>query len=216
MKYPRTYHAPWSPEPSRDDKILPSVNSFLHTPIVISEKLDGSNVALTSRECFARTHSGPPKHPSFNLFKSIHSSIKHKIPDDICIYGEYTFAKHSIFYDKLPSYLHIFAIKSDDIWLSWKDVKKWGEKLGIDTVPVLKEAVADTPEQFEKLTSEYMKQPSLYGNDREGVVVRTACSFHDDLFGISVLKIVRKGHVQTSKHWKSEEIVRNLLVDDEE
>ena len=211
MKYPRTYHAPWSPEISRDDKILSSVKCFLDIPLIITEKLDGSNVAITKDECFARTHSGPPKHPSFDFFKAIHSSVKHNIPDDICIYGEYTFAKHSIFYDKLSSYLHIFAVKQNDIWLTWNTVKQWSELLDINTVPVLDETTVTSSNKLQEITSAYMNQPSVYGPDREGLVVRSAESFHDHLFKDKVFKIVRKGHVQTTKHWKSEEIIRNEL-----
>ncbi len=44
MKYPRTYHLPWSPGKASDDKVLQSTADFIGTPLIITEKLDGENM----------------------------------------------------------------------------------------------------------------------------------------------------------------------------
>lgn len=48
-KYPRTYHLPWSPGRSSDDKILKNVDHFKGKSVVVSLKLDG--------ECFSASTS---------------------------------------------------------------------------------------------------------------------------------------------------------------
>jgi hypothetical protein len=45
----------------------------------------------------------------------------------------------------------------------------------------------------------------------EGFVVRNADRFHYDQFNYNVVKYVRKGHVQTDKHWRTQELVPNVL-----
>lgn len=45
-KYNRTYHLPWSPGTTSDDRISKSVDSLLNYEIVITEKLDGENCGM--------------------------------------------------------------------------------------------------------------------------------------------------------------------------
>lgn len=39
-KYARTYHLPWSPGSTNDDRISDNVNSLLDIEIVITEKIE--------------------------------------------------------------------------------------------------------------------------------------------------------------------------------
>jgi len=217
MKYPRTFHLPWSSGTS-DDKILSSVDSFLGHELVLLEKIDGSNVCLEHDGCYARTHSGPPNHPSFNEFKALHTSIKHNIPINMQIFGEWVVAKHSIFYDKLPAYFLMFGVRiintepNINYWLGWNGVKETANKLGLYTVPELANITVKTEKELQRITESFMKQPSFYGPEREGVVVRLVYGFEDSAFASSVSKLVRKNHVQTDDHWRSKEIVRNKLA----
>lgn len=212
-KYPRTFHLPNSPGNTSDDKKIDSVESILNKKVVITEKLDGSNVCLERDVCYARSHSGPPTHESFDQFKAIHASIKHLIPENFQIYGEYCFALHSIYYGKLPNYLNIFAVKDEakNIWLSWEDVKLWADELKLPTVPEL--LVNEFDNQKDILnTAEYLsKQKSLYGEIREGIVIRLYNSFDDVDFSKSVMKWVRENHVTSNTHWKNQKIIKNKL-----
>jgi hypothetical protein len=45
-KYNRTYHLPYSPGATNDDRISDGVDSLLGKEIVITEKLDGSNTGM--------------------------------------------------------------------------------------------------------------------------------------------------------------------------
>lgn len=219
-KYPRTYHLPWSEGATNDDKIATDLSFLINTPLVISEKLDGSNTSLEANGCFARTHSGPPNHPSFDALKALHANVKYGIPENIQIFGEWCFALHSIPYDSLPSYFLMFGIRDLYVgphgnempfWYSWGELEEWSKDLGLPTVPVLWKGTVSSSKELQDLTESLVVQPSVYGKTREGVVVRIEDTFTDSNFSKSVMKWVRKDHVQTSDHWKNQEIVKNKL-----
>jgi hypothetical protein len=216
MKYPRTYHLPFSPGKSNDDKVMHNISCLLNKPLVITEKMDGSNVSLSLDNCFARSHSGSPNHPSFDQLKSIHASIKYIIPKNVSIYGEWLYAKHSIYYDSLPAYLMIFAARyADDkesAWYMWPTVETIAENLGLLTVPVIeKNKYFASENELETYILEEAKKPSLYGEEREGLVIRTDGGFVDEQFQTCIAKYVRKNHVQTDEHWKHKQIEKNGL-----
>lgn len=215
-KYNRTMHLPWSPGGTSDDKIADSVNSLLNIPVIITEKVDGSNTSLELSGCYARTHATAPKHESFDGLKSLHASVKHLIPEEYQIFGEWCYALHSIAYDKLPHYFLMFGIRQvanipDFIWKSWEDVEMWAKELGVATVPILWAGVIKTEAELEELTVSLSKEKSVIGNVREGIVIRNANSFLDADFSKYVMKWVRKDHVQTTEHWKNQEIIKNKL-----
>jgi hypothetical protein len=212
MKYPRTFHLPWSPGGTSDDKILSSVDSFLRKHLIISEKIDGSNVCMQRNICFARSHASQPDHPSFDAFKALHASIKNYIPEDMQIFGEWVYALHSIAYDKLPQYFLMFGIRvNSNEWLSWNGTKSWADKLGLVTVPELASTVVNTASDLQKMVESFASGPSVYGPEREGVVIRIKDGFDDKNFSSNVAKWVRVNHVQTTEHWKHKEIIKNKL-----
>lgn len=215
-KYNRTMHLPWSPGGTNDDKRAPSVETLLNRPLVITEKMDGSNTSLEFGGCFARTHAGPPTHPSFDGLKALHASIKRFIPKGTQFFGEWCYAVHSIAYDALPSYFLLFGVRDhyiemDAKWYDWD----WNEcickTLGVATVPILWKGQVASEKELKDLTESLAYQPSACGPTREGVVVRIASEFKDEDFSTSVMKWVRKDHVQTDDHWKNQQIVKNKL-----
>ena len=215
-KYNRTFHFPWSEGATNDDKIAPSIDSLLNVDIIITEKMDGSNTSLEANGCFARTHAGPPTHPSFDSLKALHSSIKYKIPNNMQFFGEWCFALHSIANNELPGYFLIFNVRdltsSDIVWYSWEDVELWAAELEVSTVPVLFKGLVKTKQELQELVESFMIQPSMCGGIREGVVVRVARQFHDFEFSQCVMKCVRANHVDpNNEHWKHKEVVRNKL-----
>jgi hypothetical protein len=214
-KYPRTYHLPYSPGATNDDKIAPNVDFLLNTPLVITEKCDGSNLCMDKNNIFARTHSGPPKHASFNMAKSIHASIKHELIDGLDYFGEYCYAKHSIEYTELPGYFLLFGIRTyidgNGWWKSWQSVKSFAKSLNIPTVPELEKLTVSSEKELQKVIEKHMNEPSVCGGEREGVVVRRVEAFSVREFSKATLKNVRKNHVQTSEHWMNQEITPNKL-----
>lgn len=220
-KYPRTFHLPYSPGATRDDRIQHDVSSLIGVPIVITEKLDGSNVCLRQDGVFARSHSGAPNHPSFDALKAIHASIPFPL-FYYDVFGEWCYAVHSIEYSSLPSYFMSFGIRHQSLkdssgkeyeayWLPWDETVTTVESYGLITTPVLYEGQVSSEKELETLVKSLASQPSACGGDREGVVVRIANAFAESDFSKSVLKFVRKDHVQTDTHWKHKEIVKNKL-----
>ena len=213
IKYPRTFHLPYSLGATNDDKIARSIDSLLNKDLVITEKMDGSNVCLEREKCFARTHSGPPTHSSFDAFKALHAGIKFNIPDSYQVFGEWLYAVHSIQYNSLPGYLLLFGVRESNTmtWLSWDDVEYWAEQLGVFTVPVLEKCKVETAKELPEKIESLIVNPSTYGEEKEGAVVRVAGRFKNNVFDSNVLKNVRAGHVNTDIHWATQEIVRNSL-----
>jgi hypothetical protein len=213
-KYPRSYHLPWSPGGTNDDKRMDDVSGLLNVPVVITEKMDGGNVCLEVNNCFARSHGQPPSHRSYDSLKAFHARVKHLIKPDVQLFGEWLYAKHSIHYADLPHYLMLIGIRNKvtGIWSPWHDVVEASELIGVPTVPLLAFGHYKTVKDLEKGTNGFATDSSSFG-DREGVVVRLMDGFADEDFGKYVGKWVRKGHVVSNgKHWKHKAIEKNGLA----
>jgi hypothetical protein len=208
VKYPRTYHLPWSPGMTRDDRKMPSLDGFIGQEVVVTVKMDGENSNLYRDHYHARgIDTGP--HPSRDRIKALWASLAQDIPVGWRVCGENLFAKHSIKYENLPSYFLMFSIWNDkNFTLSWDETKEWAELLGLRTVPTLYEGIWDE----EKIKTLYT--PTYEGNLCEGYVVRTRKGFHYRDFRLYQAKYVRKGHVQTHGHWMRAKVEPNGLVPD--
>jgi hypothetical protein len=184
---------------------------FLNTEIVITEKLDGSNICLTNDSVFSRSHSSPATHKSFDPLKKMHSYMRYEIPDGISIFGEWCYALHSIEYRMLQNYLNIFGVRDDNTgeWVDWDEVELWAEMLGVVTVPVILRGVISNKDDLRDLIVDLSNLSSVYGPEREGVVIRTVApptvNEVNQLEGLG--KWVRENHVQTDEHWKSKPVV---------
>jgi hypothetical protein len=210
-KYPRTFHLPWSPGGTNDDRRLADVEHLLGETAVFTEKMDGSNVCLEAQNVFARSHGGAPKHPSFDALKALHSTVRNRISTGTQVFAEWCYAKHSIEYTALPSYLLVFGVRTGDEWASWDEVQLWAQELGVPTVPVLGMQTVGNTMSLKAIVEDFASKPSMHGGVREGVVVRVARDFKNAEFSTVVGKWVRANHVQTEDHWSSQEIVRNCL-----
>lgn len=210
-KYPRTPHLPCSPGAGSDDKVLGSVEHLLNIPVVLTEKMDGSNLCMTRHAVFARSHNGPPTHESFDFAKQLHSGICHTIPDDVSVFGEYLFALHSISYTDLPGYFLIFGVREDTTgeWWSWEMVKEMAREMGMPTVPYVATKIFRRAEDFETVCKTLTSMASSCGHTREGVVLRVADEYRDP--STSLAKYVRANHVTSSTHWAHQELKRNGL-----
>jgi hypothetical protein len=204
-KYPRTFHFPFSEGVSSDDKIQDNL-SLLKDDIVISLKLDGENTNLYNDYIHARSLDSR-NHPSRDWVKKFHAEIKHNIPENFRICGENLYAKHSIYYDNLPSYFLVFSIWDGDTCLSWDDTIEYSKLLNLKLVPVIFNGKFEgSVEDFQRFLKE-----SLDTEGNEGYVVRRRDSFSINEFPTSVIKYVRKNHVQTDNHWMSQKIIPNKL-----
>lgn len=213
-KFPRIPHLPWSPGGTNDDKRLSITSHFINTlmigvgnRIVITEKLDGSNLCMTRDALFSRSHSGPPIHISFNLAKKMHGEMAYRIPPGISVFGEWCYAVHSIEYDRLPGpypFL-VFGIRDDSEgwWYDWDTVEDVAiNELGLTTVPVLFDGMVE--DKFKELTQTLANGESYYGSEsKEGIVVWPHIGLaNDDDFSQQTAKWVKEGHPKDpDEHW---------------
>lgn len=216
-KYPRTYHLPWSPGATNDDKILKSTSHFEGKNVVVTEKLDGENTTIAKGRIYARSIDSKD-HLSRHWLKNTFGYLTSILKEDIRICGENVFAEHSISYKNLISYFYGFSIWQNTKCLSWEEtienfflfeyVTTEYFVLNIPHVPVIYKGIWD-----EDLIKNIKIQQTEKG-DMEGYVVRLAEAFDYTNFDRSVAKFVRAKHVQTDEHWLNKPIIKNKLVRD--
>ena len=208
-KYPRILHFPWSPGAKNDDRIAgPECwSNIKYKRLIFTEKMDGSNSAITKEGVFARTRAVLSKNPWDSYLWQIQATI---LPDlgDMEVFVENMYAVHSIEYTKLWSYFYMFGVRENGIWKSWEDTKFIAAYFKFEMVPEYAtpfEELRDVKDErkFEVVVKK-MAEQSFFGNTCEGVVVRDTDEFadrDDSTFGYNILKYVRKDHVQTDEHW---------------
>jgi len=195
VKYPRTYHLPWSPGKTDDDRVLKNTSVFDDKMVVVTRKMDGENFSGYKNYCHARSIDGR-SHPSRDWAKNFWSQRSYELPEGWRVCCENMYAVHSIKYDDLESYLLGFSIwDENNNCLSWEDTKLWFNLLDIPIVPVLYYGKYDE-EKIKKLYNE-----KTDWENHEGYVIRNADAFSYKDFKTNAAKFVRPNHVQTIKHW---------------
>jgi hypothetical protein len=228
IKYPRTFHLPWSGSESSDDVWWKDCAAFEGQEVVITEKLDGECTTIyKDGHCHARAVDST-HHPSRSWIKALAGGIAHRLPYGYRVCGENLFAWHSILYTELSNYFFVFGIYDDDnCLLSWRVTEELCGDLGLHTVPVLwrgvwnEEYVRDSlwkgeghfPTFASKVDSDHLPAyPEDFEScEAEGYVVRRARSFMYDDFQTCCAKYVRPKHVTTDSNWMTRQVVKNLL-----
>lgn len=213
MKYPRTYHFSFSPEIHSDDKRMniKDEHNLLRDSYVISEKMDGGNMAMSVDYIHARSDSGQLDE-TFDFVKANHYyAKKHFFNEDYVYYGENMYAMHSIYYDALQDYFYLFGIlnRKSNTWLAYEDVVKESKRL--EFVMPREFGIRKNPHKFLKNDFVSYLEKNLEPN-MEGYVIRNINSFHNDDFQKNVAKYVRKGHVQTDEHWSKNWVPNKLTA----
>ncbi len=205
VKYPRTHHLHWSENVNDDDRVIESLKHFEGERVIVTTKMDGESTTMYTDYIHARSVDGR-SHPSRDYVKQLWSRFAHDIPERWRICGENLYARHSITYDDLPSYLMGFSVWNErNVALSWDDTVEWFELLGIECVPVLYDGI------WNETTIKQLWNSSMWDNC-EGYVVRVADEITYGDFRHKVGKFVRKDHIQTIKHWMyGQPIVPNKL-----
>lgn len=155
IKYPRTPHIEGSRlQPGDEDLSQVPFLSIAGRHIVIEEKVDGANTALSFNPegellLQSRGHylTGGFRERHYNLFKQwagIHRDAFFEVLGRrYILYGEWLYAKHSIFYDALPHYFMEFDILDRETgrFLDTASRRAITAKLPVCSVPVLAEGV---------------------------------------------------------------------------
>lgn len=194
VKYPRTYHLPWSPGITDDDRVMKDLSVFEGKRVIVTRKMDGENFTGYRDSTHARSVDGR-SHYTRNWAKSFWMERSYEIPEGWRVCAENLYATHSIRYDDLPSYLMGFSIWDDrNFCVGWDETVELFDLLDMRMVPVLYDGIWDEKKIQALHTS---KDDSTH----EGYVVRLAEEFAFGNFKNCVAKYVRKGHVQDQKHW---------------
>lgn len=171
VKYPRTPHVEGSRlQPGDEDLDAVPWASLAGLPLVVEEKVDGANAALSFDEggqlrLQSRGHFlvGGPRERHFALLKTWavthQAALLARIGHRYVVYGEWLYAKHTVFYDALPHYFLEFDVldRERGVFLATECRRELLAGLPIVSVPVLHAGeVADLPHLVA------MVGPSLY------------------------------------------------------
>lgn len=213
LKYGRTYHFPFSPGTTSDDRFNYTYWNDIQRfdTLVYTEKLDGENNCLNNMGVFARSHAAPTTSPWTAQLRERWALLRKDL-GDLELFGENLYAVHSIEYKRLEEYYFVFAVRIKDMWLSWDEVKFYASLFDLPTVPELEiNKVSNlTEEGLENKIISFAKEESIFGSNdpftfedctREGVVCRNKEEYPVSDFRHNVFKYVRKGHVKTDEHW---------------
>ncbi|WGQ09140.1 RNA ligase family protein [Pedobacter gandavensis] len=212
QKYGRTFHYPFSPGTTSDDRIqhdywkyLQQIPTLIHT-----EKLDGENNCLSKYGVFARSHAAPTTSRWTESLRHFWQLVKRDL-GELEFFMENLYAIHSIEYRNLEHHFYVFGIRERERWLSWEETVFYASLLDLPTVPVLKiEHKPANQQQFEKEMLALVNGSGTFNpydvqdevkTTMEGVVSRNANGYEVNAFAQNVFKYVRKGHVKTNEHW---------------
>lgn len=168
VKYPRTYHIEGSRfQPGDEDLDSVPFSALLDRPLIIEEKVDGANTGISFAPdgqmlLQSRGHylTGGPREKHFNLFKqwaySHASAFWEVLGSRYILYGEWLYAKHTVFYDYLPHYFleyDVLEIEQQQ-FLSTSSRKKLLAGLPLVSVPVLMTGILQSKKQMMNLLGE--------------------------------------------------------------
>lgn len=196
VKYPRTFHLPFSPSISNDDRVLKSCTQFEGKEIVVVAKLDGENTTgYQNRYIHARSMDSE-NHFSRNWVKNRLAEVLYELPEGWRICVENMYAKHSIHYKHLKSYCYLISIWNEkNECLSWEETIDWAALLGIPLPTILYQGY------WNPVVIKQLYRSEVDGDPCEGFVVRNINAFPYARFAQNTGKYVRAGHIQTNQHW---------------
>lgn len=251
FKYPRTQHL-------RGSRLQPGDEDLADVPfvelagrfLVVEEKMDGANSGISFDESGklllqSRGHylTGGPRERQFDMFKTwghahadrLHAVLGHRY----VMYGEWLYAKHTIFYNRLPHYFMEFDILDTETgeFLSTERRQKFLARMPfVASVPVLATGVMPSMAQLldslgpstaiegqhimeiralaekQKLRADQVVAETDLSVEMEGLYVK----IEENGRVMDRFKYVRAGFLQaveaSESHWMDRPIVPNQLA----
>ena len=191
IKYPRTRHLEGSKLQQGDEDLsqIPFKN-IKGKYIVIEEKIDGANTAISFDDngnllLQSRGHylTGGYRERHYNLFKQWATSHRDEFYNVLgsryILYGEWMYAKHTLYYDNLPHYFFEFDVydKTNSKFLSTKKRQELLKGLPIVSVPILATGCFNKIEDVLK----YIKQSNYISNNSINNLTETAVKLGLDI-----------------------------------
>lgn len=157
FKYPRTPHLTGSRlQPGDEDLAQVARSALAGSFLVVEEKVDGANAAISfgpqgelrlqSRGHYLR---GGGAERQFDLFKTwgqaYVQTFREVLGQRYVLYGEWLYAKHTVFYDALPHYFLEFDAydRERKVFLSTPARARLCQGLPLASVPVLTSGLAE-------------------------------------------------------------------------
>ena len=179
-KYPRTPHIEGSRlQPGDEDLSQIPFSAIAGKNLVIEEKCDGANSAISFDEngellLQSRGHylTGGYRERHYNLMKQwamVHKDAFYEVLGKRYImYGEWMYAKHTVYYDALPHYFLEFDIldRETGVFLDTPSRHELIKELPVVSVPVLGTGVYQSKEEMLKLLGQ---SNYVTGNQRENL-----------------------------------------------
>jgi ATP-dependent RNA circularization protein (DNA/RNA ligase family) len=220
FRFPHTPHVKWlgAGDPRGDKVLSPTEASYLLAgPVVVEEKLDGTNVG------FSIAHSGAIQaqnrgqflsQPFTGQFSRLNSwialhgdNLSGSLPPSLILFGEWCTARHSLNYDKLPDWWLMFDVYDRASARFWSTTRRneLAAKMQLAVVPRIKSGHT-TLEQLESCLTE---EASHYRTGNvEGLVVRS----EDGLWLTARAKLIHPDFTQAiSEHWRTRSIEWNSV-----
>ena len=219
IKFPSTKHILLPKEECmRADKVLTTEEllELLNHEVIIEEKVDGANLGISfdhNGELHLQNRGNWMLHPYLGQWKNLDQWMSKKqnrlfdvLLDQYILFGEWCYAVHSIYYDKLPDYFIGFDIYDKERYefLSVKRRNVLLESMDISTIHQL----ARGRYHLEELKS--FLGVSYYGNDWcEGIYIR----WDEDGWLKRRAKLVRYEFQQRiEEHWQKNGLKENRLL----
>lgn len=197
----------------RGDKVLTESerDAFLTHAVTVEEKVDGANLGLSfdAHGNIRAQHRGAYLHlPGSGQWKKLGDwlaprtdTLFEHLSDHFILFGEWCYAQHSVFYDRLPDWFLSFDVydKRSSRFLSSERRDVLLREMCIAQVPVVARGHFAYPEIQKFLsTSELSDQPA------EGIYLR----FDQDDWLAQRAKLVRPAFIQAVEHHWSRSAIR--------
>lgn len=219
FKYPSTPHlCVLGQNMIRGDKVLSNdeYNEFMRDELVIEEKVDGANLGI-SVDRFgnikAQNRGNYIEKPYNGQWVKLDEWIKPKtqqffevLGEQFILFGEWCFAKHSLYYDNLPDWFLGFDIydQANARFLSCARRDFAFEKLGISSVPKF----AKGHFAFNSLFG-FLLKSKLCDSVPEGIFLRN----DNGDWSRARAKLVRPEFIQSiGEHWSRMQITTNRMA----
>ncbi len=251
-KYPRTPHIEGSRLQKGDEDLSQIPFSCIQNKnLIIEEKVDGANTAISFDDAGqlllqSRGHylTGGYRERHYNLLKQwsmVHQQELYAVLGARYImYGEWLYAKHTVYYDALPHYFLEFDVydREKNVFLDTPSRQKLLKDLPVVSVPVLATGIFQRKEDILKLlgpshfiTEEHLEtlkksalelgldpvrqlQETDTSNLMEGLYIKV----EENGIVVDRMKYVRYSFLQavdtSETHWLDRPIVPNLLTYD--
>ncbi|GAA4500954.1 RNA ligase family protein [Actinoallomurus oryzae] len=252
-KYPRTPHIEGSRlQPGDFDLAAVPFVEIAGRYLVVEEKLDGANAAISfsadgGLRLQSRGHylTGGPRERQFGPLKAWAATVQHllwpRLGDRYVMYGEWLYAKHTVFYDALPHYFCEFDVldRREEVFLSTERRRALLAGTPVVSVPVLRAGPIDRLETLTSLVGpstcrtpgwrDALAEAAVEGGADPGQVLAET-DLSEDMEGLYIkveedgetvgrYKWVRPGFLtavlDSGSHWLDRPIVANRLTDPE-